>query len=147
VEFFFAPHPSFLYSFPYFFIVFIPFHFLSSQFQFLMETPEEQTLDLRELVRNGNEKLVAAAIDLAVFTPTGINADYIGHIAEKCENLELALRKHTSQDIMPVAEEVRQAIVTICETGKRLWASNTVRARRYELPAVFFDAVVPGRAA
>lgn len=98
-----------------------------------MASLETQPLLLSDLATLGNEILVNAAIDLAVFTPTGINADYIGEIAEQCEMLGRSMSNMAGTDLHTVAEEVRQALVKICATGKQLWAA-TPRRIAYEIP-------------
>jgi hypothetical protein len=98
-----------------------------------LETRFQQPLLLSDLATLGHEILVNAAIDLAVFTPAGIHADFIGEIAEQCEMLGRSLSAQTETDLHTVAEEVRQALVQICYTGKKLWHA-TPRRIAYEIP-------------
>lgn len=99
----------------------------------------QPALSLLEIARIGNEKLLAAAIDLAIFTPTGINADKIGMWAHRCEKLEKA--NAPTPELLAIAEDVRKAIILVCEVGRSLWATSN-RRFLFDLPEAFAQPLI-----
>lgn len=95
----------------------------------------QPALTLLDLSRISNEKLLAAAIDLAVFTAAGINADQIGAWAMAGE--KLVRNAHLpSPELFSLAEDLRKGIVRLCQVGQSIWATSN-RKFLYELPEAF----------
>ena len=94
----------------------------------------------RELVRLCNEKMVCAARDLAEFTKNGINASFIVALAHKCEHFESSLNQPFRSYNQPdpgqsTEQEIRDAILRICEMGKRIWSNDPMKYKDYIIPS------------
>ena len=91
----------------------------------------------RALVQTCNEILVKAARDLAEFTKHGLNANFIVSLAHKCEQLEALIKqpipRFNKAELHRMEQEIWEAMVEICETGKRIWNHEPSKYRDYVL--------------
>lgn len=89
-----------------------------------------------------NEKMIAAARDLAEFTKHGINANFIVTLAHKCEKFEKMLNKSlTRQDrheMQSLEKEILLGLSKICEIGKRIWQHVPRKLSLYHVPELSF---------
>ena len=102
-------------------------------------------LNGRQLIELCNEKMVCAARDLAEFTKRGLNANFIVSLALKCEEFEKKMTKAATSAsaglMMEQEDEIRDALVQICETGKSIWPSHSPKYHDYLLPAHLYESL------
>ena len=95
------------------------------------------------LIELCNEKMVCAARDLAEFTKRRLNANYIVALALKCEEFEKRLgpgpAPQNGSDILDLENDIRNALVDICETGKSIWPPHSKKFQDYLLPRSLYE--------
>lgn len=89
-----------------------------------------------------NEKMIAAARDLAEFTKHGINANFIVSLAHKCEKFENMLNESLGRqdryEMQHLERELLLGLSKICEIGKRIWQHVPRKHSVYHVPELSF---------
>lgn len=99
----------------------------------------------RALIKTCNEILVKAARDLAEFTKHGLNANFIVSLAHKCEHLEDLIKQPLNKvELNRIEQEIREALLKICETGKQIWNHDPIKCREYVMNPATLALVQPG---
>ncbi len=100
--------------------------------------PLVSTISPYQLCKVCNEKMIAAAKDLAEFTKHGINANFIVALAHKCEEFEKMLSRSLSRqdprELKHLEIELISGLSKICEIGKRIWKHVPRKQSMYYLP-------------
>jgi len=97
-------------------------------------------LSPQDLIMLCNEKIICAARDLAEFTKYGLNAHFIVSLAHKCEEFENHINQKQIEavDLVKLESELRDALIRICETGRKIWAQSPTKYNNYVIYRPFY---------
>jgi hypothetical protein len=83
-------------------------------------------------IRRCEEKLMQAAIDLAIFTQNGVHAKEISELALICEELEKRnFAKEKPENFHRKHEKLRKGIRKICSIGREAWTHRPEKYQHY----------------